>query len=162
MALRSLRTVGAAGRVAIFLGLGNAAVSAYWLLGGTALLDTVGGDIERWGRERGPLVLLALTGVVLVKTAVAIVPLVDVDEPWKRRVRWVERLAAWVLVVYGGLLTAVGLLVQSDVIEASKDADTKALAWHTYFWDPWFLLWGGALMIHLRPAPPQVERQVAA
>ena len=154
MALRSLRTVGAAGRVAIFLGLGNAAVSAYWLLGGTALLDTVGGDIERWGRERGPLVLLALTGVVLVKTAVAIVPLVDVDEPWKRRVRWVERLA--------GLLTAVGLLVQSGVIKASDDADTRALAWHTYFWDPWFLLWGGALMIHLRPAPPQVERQVAA
>ena len=152
MAFRALRTVRAAGQAAIFLGLGNAAVSAYWMLGGTAMLDTVGGDIERWGRERGSLVLLALAGVVLIKTAVAIVPLVDVGEHWKRRVQWIERLASWALVVYGGLLTAVGLLLQSDVIEASNDADTKALAWHTYFWDPWFLLWGAALMVHLRQA----------
>lgn len=107
MAFRSLRTVGAAGQAAILLGLSNAAVSAYWLLGGTALLDTVGGDIERWGRERGPLVLIALAGVVLVKTAVGIVPLVDVGEPWKQRVQWAGLLAAWVLVVYGGLLTVV-------------------------------------------------------
>ena len=162
MAFRSLRTVGAAGRAAVLLGLGNAAVSAYWLFGGTALLDTVSGDIERWGRERGPSVLAALAFVVLVKTAVAVAPLVDVDKPWKRWVQWIERLAAWVLVGYGGLLTAVGLLVQSGVIKASDDADTRALAWHTYFWDPWFLLWGGALMVHLRQARPDLERHAAA
>jgi hypothetical protein len=34
------------------LGTASAAVSAYWALGGTELLDTVGGSIEEWGRDR--------------------------------------------------------------------------------------------------------------
>lgn len=61
------------------------------------------------------------------------------------------RLLSWVaaltLVAYGGLLTVVGLLVQADVIDA--DADQRALMWHAYFWDPWFLLWGCAFVVCL-------------
>ena len=38
--------------IAASLGAASGAVSAYWALGGTALIDTVGGEIERWGRER--------------------------------------------------------------------------------------------------------------
>jgi hypothetical protein len=34
-----------------------------------------------------------------------------------------------------------GLLVQADVIHASVTADHRALAWHAYLWDPWFLIW---------------------
>jgi hypothetical protein len=40
------------------------------------------------------------------------------------------------------VLTVVGLLVESGVLEAAKDADEHALAWHAYVWDPWFALWG--------------------
>ena len=58
-------------------------------------------------------------------------------------------IAAVVLTVYGGVLTIAGLLVQGDVIEAAADADSRALAWHAYFWDPWFALWGLAFVVAL-------------
>lgn len=50
--------------------------------------------------------------------------------------------AAGVLTSYGAVLTLVGLLVQADVVHAAADADRRALAWHAYLWDPWFLVWG--------------------
>ncbi|MGI8700380.1 MAG: DUF3995 domain-containing protein, partial [Nocardioidaceae bacterium] len=50
--------------------------------------------------------------------------------------------AAAALVAYGGVLTIVDLLVQADVIHASLNAEHRALAWHAYLWDPWFLAWG--------------------
>jgi hypothetical protein len=73
----------------------------------------------------------------------------------------VTRGAAWlaapVLVVYGGVLTLVGLLVQADVVHRSATADQTALRWHAFLWDPWFLLWGlllaAALVLSRRPAP---------
>ena len=52
---------------------------------------------------------------------------------------WAE---AAILIVYGLVQTAAGLLVQADVIHASATADHRALAWHAYLWDPWFLVWG--------------------
>ncbi|PZS36509.1 MAG: hypothetical protein DLM59_01075 [Pseudonocardiales bacterium] len=36
----------------------------------------------------------------------------------------------------------MGLMVQFGVIAASASADHRALAWHAYLWDPWFLVWG--------------------
>jgi hypothetical protein len=54
-------------------------------------------------------------------------------------VAWLE---AAVLIAYGLVLTSVGLLVESGVIAAASDADHRALAWHAFLWDPWFLLWG--------------------
>ncbi|MGI8591252.1 MAG: hypothetical protein ACR2M5_09740, partial [Nakamurella sp.] len=33
-------------------------------------------------------------------------------------------------------------MVQFGVIAASASADHRALAWHAYLWDPWFLVWG--------------------
>jgi hypothetical protein len=74
---------------------------------------------------------------------------------------WIE---AGILTIYGLVLTVVGLLVQAGVIHASATADHRALAWHAYLWDPWFLIWGllvaGALLCgrprraatHSRPA----------
>ena len=56
--------------VACVLGLGHAAVSAYWALGGTALLDTIGGSIERWGRQREPALVAGLWLIVAVKVIV--------------------------------------------------------------------------------------------
>lgn len=48
------------------------------------------------------------------------------------------------------MLTATGLLLEAGVLDTPADADHKALSWHTYLWDPWFLLWGLALVGTLR------------
>ena len=73
-----------------------------------------------------------------------------------RTLGWV---AATILVAYGGVLTLAGLAVDTGIIEASGDSDGRALAWHTYFWDPWFVAWGGALTVTLwltrRPRPAE-------
>jgi hypothetical protein len=42
------------------------------------------------------------------------------------------------LTLYGGVLTGAGLLVKAGVFDPTDDADERALAWHAYFWDPWF------------------------
>lgn len=146
----------AAATVAAVLGLGHAAWSAYWAAGGTALLDTIGGDIERWGRERQPSVVVVLWGIAAVKALVALAAPVVIFEPrflppWtaERVPRILSWIAAITLIIYGGLLTGVGLLVQSDLLEAGPDADQRGLVWHTYLWDPWFLLWGLAFIVGL-------------
>jgi len=53
------------------------------------------------------------------------------------RLAWFE---AAVLVIYGLVPTTVGLMVQLGIIAASASADHRALAWHAYLWDPWFLV----------------------
>jgi hypothetical protein len=137
--------------------LASAGTSAYWAAGGNGLLDTIGGAIERWGRERTATVVATLWVIVALKAAVALAAPVLVGLGGTRLPSWttagVSRglgwIAAAVLTVYGGALTIAGLLVEADVIEASADADPKALAWHAYLWDPWFLAWGVALLVAL-------------
>lgn len=150
---------------AVGLGGANTAVTVYWLAGGMALLDTVGGEIEAWGRRRTPGVVLVLAAVAVVKGAVALSPVVLARLPM--RLRRPARAGAWIaaaaLTAYGGLLTVGGWLVQADIVTRSEDADDRALAWHAFLWDPWFLLWGVALATWLwltsparnapRPAP---------
>jgi hypothetical protein len=72
--------------IAAGLGTASAAVSAYWALGGEALLDTVGGYVERWGRERSAGVVVALWLIVVVKLVGAVAPLIFVG---------VGHLTAW-------------------------------------------------------------------
>lgn len=146
--------------VAAALGVSNALVSAYWALGGTALLDTIGGDLERWGRERRPGLIAALWAIALLKLVVALAApiLAGIGAGWLpawtrgRIPRLLSWIAAGTLVVYGGLLTVVGLAVESGTIDAAADADRRALAWHAFLWDPWFCLWGLAFVIGLRAA----------
>jgi hypothetical protein len=147
--------------VAAGLGLGHAAVSAYWLVGGTALLDTVGGRLEEWARQRSPGALAVLAVTVAVKVVVALsAPLfAGVGRPvlparWfalvgQRPARVLGWIAAGVLIAYGGALTLVGQLAQQGVFD-TEGADPMALAWHAYVWDPWFLAWGVALLVCLR------------
>jgi hypothetical protein len=140
---------------AFVLGVASAAVSAYWAAGGTALLDTVGGSIERWGRERSLAVLVVLVAVAALKLVVAVAAPLAAGAfhapAWMagRVPRLLSWIAAGTLALYGGVLTAAGLLVQSGVIEPGPEADRHALAWHTWFWDPWFLLWGVAFVVAL-------------
>jgi hypothetical protein len=143
--------------LACALGLGQALISAYWALGGTELLDTIGGSIERWGREREPALIVGLWLIVIVKVLVAVAApvLAGVGPRWlpawtsgkvPRILGWV---AAIVLVLYGGVLTIVGLLAQASAFEVAPDANRRALAWHAFVWDPWFLAWGVAFCVSL-------------
>jgi hypothetical protein len=52
---------------------------------------------------------------------------------------WAE---AGILTIYGLVLSGAGWLEQSGAIGPAAGADHRALAWHAYLWDPWFLLWG--------------------
>ena len=153
----SERGAAVAASIAAGLGAANAAVSAHWALGGTALLDTIGGEIERWGRERSAGVVVALWLIVVLKLVGAPAPLVLVGVGATRLPAWTRdrraRLVGWIaaigLTLYGGVLSVAGLLVEVGALDAADDADEHALAWHAYLWDPWFALWGAAFAVSL-------------
>jgi hypothetical protein len=152
-----------AAAIAAGLGLASAAVSAYWALGGTALLETVGGVFEHWGRERPLGVIVTVWVMVVLKVVAAVAPLVFVGvgagqlPAWTRgrRTRLLGWIAAVGLTVYGGVLMVVGLLVEAGVVDAADDADQRALAWHAFFWDPWFALWGVAFIVAMWRSRPE-------
>ena len=50
-----------------------------------------------------------------------------------------------------------GLLVEAGVIDAADDADEHAIAWHAFFWDPWFLLWGVAVTVAMWRSRPRAS-----
>jgi len=130
----------------MLLGLLYAAVSVYWGLGGTTLSDTIGGSLERGGRAGDLVVVLALWAAAVLKVIAAVLPLLAIYRlggmGWQRNVVRLAWFEAAVLVIYGLVLTTVGLLVQLGNIAASASADHRALAWHAYLRDPWFLVWG--------------------
>jgi hypothetical protein len=139
--------------VALVVGLAYAAVSANWGAGGTWLLDTVGGTFERWGRSRGAGVLAVLWAVVVAKVVAAVLPLLALYSLGPTSTRRAVRRLAWadglILTVYGSVLTAAGLAIQTGVVRAASHADHRALAWHAYLWDPWFLAWGLLVIVAL-------------
>jgi hypothetical protein len=67
--------------VAAVLAFGSAAVSLYWTLGGTVLLDTVGGTFEDLARERSPQSIVLGMLVVLIKVADGMLALALI-QPW--------------------------------------------------------------------------------
>ena len=137
--------------VAAGLAFASAAVTAYWTVGGTALLDTVGGYPEELARSRTvPAVLVGLL-VIVVKSVGGVVALALAKPSGGRIRRRVVVVAAGVgsavLTVYGGLLVAVGALVLTGVLDPGGPVDRRALRWHVLCWDLWFLLWGLALAV---------------
>ena len=105
-------------------------------------MDTVGGSIARWGRDGGAGATLALAAIVALKLLAAWLPMRAVRAPCPRAVRRLAWLQAEILTVYGGVLTGTGLAVQARLVNAGAHADWKALDWHVYLWDPWFLIVG--------------------
>ena len=164
---RSVAWAAAAAYAAGILGISYAGVSAYWGAGGTGLLETIGGSLEREGRAGTAGILVVVWITVALKLAASTIGVLAVVPPrWlsgrkytlTRRAAW---LAATVLMVYGGVLTLIGLLVQADILHRSANADQTALRWHAFLWDPWFLLWGlllaAALVLSRRSAPEPRE-----
>ena len=146
-------------RAAAAVGVLYAAVSAYWGLGGSALLNTVGGAFEREGRSGSAGLVIVVWLTVLLKLAVAGIGVAAVDQGRRlsfgrrRQVRATAWVAAMLLCLYGGVLSVVGWLVQLGVISAGAHADHRALRWHAFLWDPWFLVWG-LLLIFALSRPP--------
>ncbi len=141
---------------AAILGLLFATLSAYWVLGGTVLLDTLGGSLERQARAGTSAAVAAGSTAAVLKLLAAGLPLAVVLDPaWHRRARAIRALA-WIcslaLTGYGFVLTAVALLVQASAISISRTAEQKALRWHAYLWDPWFLVWGALATLALMRA----------
>jgi hypothetical protein len=153
---RPARTAFAAACAAAVLGTLYAAVSAYWALGGTGLLDTVGGVFQRAGQSGGLGVEAVVWLTVALKLLVAGLGVGAVSEHrardllWRRRLRATAWIAGVILIVYGGVLSVAGWLVQANVLHAGAHADRRALRWHAFLWDPWFLVWGLLVVFALR------------
>jgi hypothetical protein len=135
----------AAAALAAGLGVGSAAVSAYWTAGGTALLDTVGGAVESLARERSAAAVLLGIAVVVAKLVVAaLAPLLLRRPP--RVVRVLAVLAGAALTLWGAANVVLGGAVLTGLLDVGAVADEHALRWHVLCWDAWFLLWGLALL----------------
>ncbi|MFN8099747.1 MAG: DUF3995 domain-containing protein [Dermatophilaceae bacterium] len=148
------RAPGGAGRMALWIaaaaGLVHAAVSAYWLLGGTALLDTLGSrvvdafDGRRW----------LLLPIVLGKIGIAVAPLRLAARGWTRHTRWGAWLVALALIAWGGVNTVVADVVLAGLVSPAGGYDRPAMIGHGLLWDPLFLVWGLALAVGLRATSP--------
>lgn len=129
----------------------SAAVSVYWTLGGTGLLDTLGGTFERLARDRSAAALTLGVVVIVVKVGVGLLALALV-RPWgarlgRRSLVLPSVLGSLFLVLYGGVQVLAGGLVLTNVITPSGPVDEYALRWHVFVWDLWFLVWGVTLGI---------------
>ena len=131
--------------IAVLLALASAATTAYWTLGGTALLDTVGGAMESLARERSAGALLLGGAVVVAKLVAAALPLLVTRRPG-RLVRVLTGLAGALLTLWGGANVLLGGAVLTGVLDLGPVADERALRWHVLVWDAWFLCWGLALL----------------
>jgi len=131
------------------LALASAAVTAYWLVGGTALLHTVGGYAEQIARTRSWQALALGALVVVVKLAGVLVAWGlgrSAEQAWWRRpLLLAGSFGSVVLTAYGGLLVVVGALVLTHALTPDGEVDRRVLTWHVLLWDLWFLVWGLAL-----------------
>jgi Protein of unknown function (DUF3995) len=145
-ALASMRNLPALAAAA--LAFASAAVTAFWLLGGTLGLDTVGGEIERQARERSAaaLAVLAITLVAKLAAGGLALALADSRMEGKRSLITLGIVGGAGLALYGGVLVIAGALALAGVGDSSG-RDEYALRWHVFFWDPWFFVWGVALAL---------------
>ena len=54
-----------------------------------------------------------------------------------------------VLVLWGGANVLVGGLALMGAVSPADGLDQRALRWHVFVWDLWFLVWGVALALAL-------------
>jgi Protein of unknown function (DUF3995) len=155
-------------QAAFMVGLVYALVISSWGLGSTWALDTVGGALGTEGRAGNAALSVTVWASVLLKLIAAILGLA-VTRP-RHQPQELVVVATWVaagvLIVYGGVLTFVGLLVQPTSFTPIRMPATGALASHSYLWDPWFLVWGLLLAASLwcsrtqrTPSPPGLTRR---
>jgi hypothetical protein len=135
------------------LAIASAAVSVFWTFGGTWLLDTVGGSIEKLARTRSPSAVALGTATSLAKIGAGLLALALV-RPWGRHVpdrmlKGVNVFVSAVLVTWGGANVLIGGLALAGAVSPADGLDERALRWHVFVWDLWFLVWGASLAIAL-------------
>ncbi|WAL63943.1 DUF3995 domain-containing protein [Amycolatopsis cynarae] len=138
-----MRLGSVAGYAAAVIGALYAALSLYWGAGGTYWLDTVGGAVRDLAGRGGTSAVTVGLGAAALKLAASAVAFVLARTGG--RLRWLLILAAligFVLIVYGGVLVAVGALVLTGAMDPGTAIDRTALTWHVAVWDLWFLVWG--------------------
>jgi hypothetical protein len=139
---------------AVILGLGFTAFNVYWALGFRDWLDTVFPAADLPGLAQTltlPLQWLA----IVAKTFAALLGLAAVpavagrlDRRLKIGLRSLAWAAAVAIVAWGVSQSAWFWLVKLG--QASMAGWTRrAVNGHAYVWDPWFLLWGVALLVAL-------------
>ncbi|PPG35712.1 DUF3995 domain-containing protein [Pseudoclavibacter sp. RFBG4] len=151
------------------IGVVHAAFSAYWALGGTWLLSTIGAIAVEFSRREPVESGLLLGTVALVKLLAALIPVaLDAQRmPWPR----VWRAICWVggpgIVLYGLVNIVASGAVLLGILVPEGGYDRDAMIGHALLWDPLFLLWGLALTGWLwltRPTasttPPTTEGRV--
>lgn len=152
----NLRRARWAARFAAGLAFASAAVTLYWTVGGTLLLDSVGGAIEDLARDRSLGAVALGTTTVLLKIAAGVLSLalirVSVGGRRRRFLLLTNGVASAILCVWGGANVIVGALVLGGAITSSADVDRHALRWHVFVWDMWFLVWGLALAVAVAAA----------
>jgi Protein of unknown function (DUF3995) len=133
---------------AAVLAFASAAVTAFWLLGGTLGLDTVGGEVEEQARERSAAALAVLSFTLVAKLAAGALALALADPrtAGRRSLSTLGLVGGAVLALYGGVLVIAGAVALAGVGDSSG-RDEYALRWHVFFWDPWFFVWGVALAL---------------
>ena len=140
---------------ALVTGLAYVAISAYWALGGAWLLATVSSSLV--AADHSTTVVTAVWAAVVLKGVGALLPFYlrrPAPPPtWHGRLRLLAWAEGAVLTLYGFVFTSAGLLVQAGVIHLGRTADRRALVWHTYLWDPWFLVWGLLVVLALTLTP---------
>lgn len=123
-----------------------AGMSFYWAAGGTAGIETIGGEIERQTREREPDFVATLWVTAALKLVAAAVAL-GLVQPWGARLGRVlvplAGIGGALLVLYEGAELVQHLLMATGAIGRGGLDDT-AVYGHLLFWDPWWIL-GGAL-----------------
>jgi hypothetical protein len=53
------------------------------------------------------------------------------------------------LITWGAVNVLAGALVLAGAISPAAGLDERALRWHVFVWDMWFLIWGTALALAL-------------
>lgn len=121
-----------------------AAVSAYWGVRGTWLLDTLPASFEQQARAHEFGIFAAVWVAVVLKIIAAVLALRRSTRATRSRVEWVLAwVAAIFLTLYGLAQTAAAQLVYAGVLDdAATSADDHRLFWRAFIWDPWFLIWG--------------------
>lgn len=76
------RSARAAAYIAAGLAFASAATTAYWLFGGTALLDTLGGCVGRLARDRSGAALALAAAVVVIKSGAGLLALLLLSPAW--------------------------------------------------------------------------------
>lgn len=133
--------------VAAVLGAVHAGFSFFWALGGTWLAWSLGTELVASFQDRS----WVLIPIGAVKLVCAVAPLVLSHSGWPLRI--LTRTGCWagavLLLGWGGLNTAVGNLVLSQMIRPASGFDRPGMIGHAYLWDPLFLVWGVAVTIGL-------------